>query len=136
MVFSVARLDGCPVASGAGFIYGDEFEITWAASLRRYNRLSPNMAMYWRMIAALADRNIGVFNFGRCTVGSGTHRFKHQWGGSDEVLSWYQWRAPGFAVRDATPAPGGKFAVAQAVWTRLPLSVTRMVGPWLASQLP
>ena len=30
------------------------------------------------------------FNFGRCSPGGGTHRFKQQWGGRDVPLHWYQ----------------------------------------------
>ena len=31
-----------------------------------------------------------LFNFGRCSEGVGTHRFKKQWGSRDEQLWWYQ----------------------------------------------
>jgi len=134
MVFAIATSDGHPIACGAGFRYGREFEIAWASSLRAYNRISPNMAMYWQLMSHLAGSGIEIFNFGRCTEGSGTHRFKAQWGGGDEVLAWYQWSATGGPA--ATPAPGGKFALAQQVWTRLPLPVTRLMGPWIARRLP
>ncbi len=134
MVFAIASLNGVPIACGAGFRYGEEFEITWASALRAYNKLSPNMAMYWQLMAHLAETGVRTFNFGRCTEGSGTHKFKRQWGGEDEVLHWYQWRAAG--APEATPAAGGRFSLAQAVWTRLPLPVANVVGPRLARLLP
>ncbi len=134
MLFAIATSDGHPVACGAGFRYGGEFEITWASALRAYSKMAPNMAMYWRLIAHVTDAGVGTFNFGRCSVDSGTHRFKRQWGGVDEPLSWYQWRAAG--APDSTPAPGGKFSLAQAAWMRLPLPVARAIGPWIARALP
>jgi len=134
MLFAIATIDGTPIACGAGFRYGQEFEITWASALREYNRLSPNMALYWRLMAHLADADVRTFNFGRCTADSGTHRFKRQWGGVDELLSWYQWRADGAPI--ATPTPGGRFSLAQSVWTRLPLPLANAIGPRLARLLP
>jgi serine/alanine adding enzyme len=134
MLFAIASLNGVPIACGAGFRYRDEFEITWASALRAYNRLSPNMAMYWQLMAHLAESGVRTFNFGRCSADSGTHRFKRQWGGDDEVLHWYQWRAAG--APEATPAPGGRLSLAQALWTRLPLSVANVLGPRLARLLP
>ena len=44
--FATAHLAGRPVAGGCGFRFGDEFEMTWAASLRDYNHESPNMLLY------------------------------------------------------------------------------------------
>lgn len=134
MLFAIATLDGVPIACGAGFRYGAEFEITWASALREYNRMAPNMALYWRLMVHLADSGVSVFNFGRCSMDSGTHRFKRQWGGVDEPLPWYQWQAAGAPA--ATPAPGGGFSLAQAAWMRLPLPVARTVGPWIARLLP
>lgn len=134
LLFAIATLDGTPIACGAGFRYGDEFEITWASALRSHSRIAPNMALYWRLMAHLADAGVRTFNFGRCTVDSGTHRFKRQWGGVDEPLPWYQWRTTGAPA--ATPAPGGRYSLAQSVWTRLPLPVARTVGPWIARLLP
>lgn len=135
MLFSIARLQGRPIACGAGFRYGGEFEITWASALRAHAKLSPNMAAYWRLIERLADDGVAVFNFGRCTADSGTHRFKRQWGGVDEVLPWYQW-SPTTKTSNGTPAPGGKFTLAQQVWTKLPIPVANAIGPWVARLLP
>jgi serine/alanine adding enzyme len=109
-----------PVAAGCGFMWRDEFEMTWASSLREYNRAAPNM--------------LRTFNFGRCTPGSGTHRFKLQWGGRDEPLPWGQWSSRGVAE---TPNPDRPlFALATKVWSRLPLPVANRLGPLVAPWFP
>ncbi len=123
-----------PIAAGCGFFFGHEFEITWASALREFNRLAPNMLLYWRMIETAIERGARVFNFGRCTPGSGTHRFKKQWGGHDEPLPWAVW-SPG--EETATPNPDqGKYALAASVWRKLPVPLTRVIGPPLARRIP
>lgn len=64
--------------------------MTWASALAEHNRTSANMGLYHAfMLRAISD-GCTRFNFGRCTPGSGTHRFKLQWGGREEALWWYQ----------------------------------------------
>lgn len=134
IVFAAVYRRGRPVASGCGFIWRDEFEITWASSLREYKREAPNMLLYWSLMKCMIGRGIRVFNFGRCTPGGGTHRFKRQWGGADVTLPWVQWSARAGA---ALPSPDRRrFRAAAAVWRRLPLAFTRRVGPRLARGLP
>ncbi len=82
--------DDEPVAGGVGFRWDGEFEMTWASSLYAYNRLSPNMALYWAFMERACNSGVTLFNFGRCSEGAGTHRFKKQWGSRDEQLWWYQ----------------------------------------------
>jgi FemAB-related protein (PEP-CTERM system-associated) len=43
--FACAYLGKVPVAGGCGFRFGDEFEMTWASSLRAYSREAPNMLL-------------------------------------------------------------------------------------------
>jgi len=130
-----AVYDGArPVAVGCGFHFGGEFELTWASSLREYNRTAPNMLLYWRLMEHAIERGDRVFNFGRCTPGGGTHRFKSQWGGEDEPLPWAAWSPSGVI---ATPNPDqGKYKLATSVWSRLPVPLTRVVGPPLARCIP
>jgi FemAB-related protein (PEP-CTERM system-associated) len=138
--FSEEALVGCayhgvdPVAAGWGFRWGDEFELTWAASLRRYNALAPNMLLYWTFLERCCSEGVRRFNFGRCTPGGGTHRFKLQWGGHDEPLWWYQ-ETRGRAV--GTPsADDRRYAWGPRVWKRLPLPVANVLGPRIVRFLP
>lgn len=134
MVFATVYHETGPAAVGAGFIHGDEFEITWASALREYNRSAPNMLLYWSLMEAMSRRGLRTFNFGRCTPGGGTHRFKSQWGGRDVPLPWAQWSPAGL---DGTPSPdSAKYQLATRVWQKLPLAVTNRVGPWLARKIP
>jgi serine/alanine adding enzyme len=135
VVFGAVYKGAEPVASGCGFVWGDEFEITWAAALRQHSRVAPNMLLYWKFMERSVERGLRTFNFGRCTPGAGTHRFKRQWGGVDVPLPWLQWSKRGMS---ATPNPdGGRlYRMATEAWKRIPLPLAARLGPPLARRLP
>ncbi|MEX0843196.1 MAG: FemAB family XrtA/PEP-CTERM system-associated protein [Gemmatimonadota bacterium] len=132
--FCVVYREGEPVAGGCGFLAAGEFEITWASALREHSKAAPNMLLYWRMMEHAIERGASAFNFGRCTPDTGSHRFKQQWGGEDVPLPWAAWSPDG---RLATPNPEeGKFARAISIWQKLPVGLTRLIGPPLARRIP
>lgn len=134
--FACAWLDGEPVSAGAGFRWGSELEMTWAASLSSHNRIAPNMLLYWAFMERAIAEGISRFNFGRCTPDSGTHRFKRQWGAQDEPLWWYQVAAEG-KERAQTPSPDqGAYAWGPKIWKHLPLPVATALGPTIVRSIP
>lgn len=131
-----AYLGETPIAAGYGFFWRDEFEITWASALRAQKHLSANMLVYWTLMRRAIADGASVFNFGRCTPGSGTHRFKVQWGGRDELLWWYQHSTQPEAIA-STPSPDhARYALATRLWSRLPVSLTTRVGPSIVRYIP
>lgn len=132
--FGCVWSDDTPVAGGCGFRWESEFEMTWASALREFNRDSPNMLLYWRFMERAASQGLETFNFGRCTPGGGTHRFKLQWGGSDETLWWYHRESDADA---ATPnSDEGALSIGPRIWSRLPLPVTNALGPGIVRFIP
>jgi len=132
--FGCAYYQGRPVAAGCGFQWAGEFEMTWVSALQEYHRIYANMLLYWAFIERAANLSLGVFNFGRCTPGGGTHQFKQQWGSRDVPLLWYQHVA---GARDATPSPHERaFAWGPFVWKRLPLAVANALGPAIVRLIP
>ena len=132
--FGVVYRGDEPLAAGCGFVWRDEFEMTWAGALRETRKLAANMLLYWSFMEHMIGRGVRVFNFGRCTPGGGTHRFKQQWGSVDVPLPWTQWSPRGV---QATPSPERRvYRAAAALWRRLPLTMVNRLGPWLARQLP
>ena len=129
-----AYLDGQPVAAGCGFRYGDQFEMTWASSLREYNREAPNMLLYWAFMERGISQGLKLFNFGRCTPGGGTHRFKMQWGGREQPLWWYRLAA---SESVTTPSPDdARFRWGPRLWRTLPASIATKVGPSIVRNIP
>ncbi len=131
----VAWLGDEPVAGGFAIENGTEVEISWASALRRHSKIAPNMALYGAFVRRACERGFAAFNFGRCTPGSGTHKFKKQWGSRDEPLAWYQAAVNG--ELGAPPNPDqGAYAKAVQVWQRLPLAVTTPLGARLIGGIP
>lgn len=123
-----------PVAAGCAFRWNQELEMTWASSLGAYNRLSPNMLLYWSFMERAADDGATVFNFGRCSPDSGTHRFKRQWGTRDEMLWWYT-RTGGSVAKTPSPDDPG-YSWGPRVWKHLPTAVATALGPRIARLIP
>lgn len=132
--FGCAWNAGAPVAAGCGFRWDSEFEMTWASALRAHSRTSANMLLYTRFMERAATEGLTTFNFGRCTPGSGTHRFKQQWGGEDETLWWYHRESD---ASEATPSPDhGAFSLGPRIWRHLPLVVANGLGPKIVRFIP
>jgi FemAB-related protein (PEP-CTERM system-associated) len=131
--FGCAYLNGRAIAGGCGFRWGNEFEMTWASSLREFNKIAPNMLLYWAFMERCVAQGVRLFNFGRCTPDGGTHRFKKQWGSRDEPLWWYQHGAPAAS----TPSPDdGAYSWGPRIWKHLPLPLANLVGPHIVKSLP
>jgi FemAB-related protein (PEP-CTERM system-associated) len=123
-----------PVACIAGLQWGSEFEVTWASALIAYKEIAANMHLYWACMERAIDRQLNVFNFGRCTPNGGTHRFKLPWGSRDVPLWWYDVAKRQGAI---TPSPEAKsYAWGPRIWRQLPMTVATAWGPSIARYLP
>ena len=135
MWFGCAYLNGKPIAGGSGFRWAGEFEMTWASALQEHKRIAPNMLLYWSFLERACDEKLSAFNFGRCTPGGGTHRFKLQWGSREEQLWWYQRRASEVTV--GTPSPNdAQMAWGPRLWKHLPERVATALGPRIVRYIP
>lgn len=127
--------DKIPVASGFLIGFKNTMEIPWASSLHRFNHHSPNMLLYWSALELACNKRFRVFDFGRSSPDEGTYRFKEQWGGKPSTLYWYYWTRNGRGLPELNPRnPKYKFAI--KVWRKLPLSLTRLLGPSIVKKLP
>lgn len=124
-----------PVAGGFLIGFNDHLHAQWASSLRRYNRMSPNMLLYWSILEEACRQKYERFDFGRSTPGSGTYRFKEQWGAQPLALSWDYWLREGEAVPELNH-DNPRFALAIKLWQRLPLVVANRLGPWIIRHVP
>jgi serine/alanine adding enzyme len=107
--------------------FKDDLTVPWAACSKDYFALCPNMLLYWETIRTACADGFTRFDFGRSTRQSGTYRFKRQWGAQEEPLLWY--RIPIASAAAPVSRDGGSGAFLTKVWRRLPVTVTRRVGP-------
>lgn len=125
------------LAVGAGFVtcYNGFVEIPWAATLLQYNHLCPNNLLYWTIIKHYCLAGAKCFDFGRCTVDGPTYRFKKQWGPRPVDLHYQYWVRPGHRLSILSP-DNPKYKRRIEMWKRLPLWMTRLLGPYISRNLP
>jgi len=124
----LVRKDGIPLAGSVISGYREILENPWASSLRKYGHLSPNMLLYWAMLEYGCDHGFKYFDFGRSTPGEGTYHFKKQWGAEPELLQWYYYSFTSKPEEQGI-SEKSKFEKLIGYWQKLPVSVTRVIGP-------
>ncbi|MDM7859627.1 FemAB family PEP-CTERM system-associated protein [Alteromonas sp. ASW11-36] len=132
----VVYVTGKPVAASFLIKNSGVMEIPWASTLRKVNHMNINMWMYDQILAFAIEQRCGWFDFGRSTSGAGTYRFKKQWGAKPVQHYWYTLGRDNTGVDDGLNPDNPKFKLAIAIWQRLPVWVTRIIGPLVAKQLP
>ncbi len=122
--------DGTPAAAGIILLHKKTVSIPWASSLQKYNRMNPNMLLYWTFLSFAADHGFKFFDFGRSTPGEGTFRFKAQWGAEPEPLSWIRYSPGGQPTEEIAQAhPSRARQLVTGVWKQLPLGLVNFFGP-------
>ena len=132
--FCVVRDGERSIAAGL-LVHGEKrTEVPSASSLREYNKTNANMLMYWHLLQRTVERHQEIFDFGRSSIDGNTFRFKKQWGAQPVPTAWQYYIRSG-TVGDVRP-DNPKYELAIDVWRRLPVSLTRIVGPVIARGIP
>jgi FemAB-related protein (PEP-CTERM system-associated) len=131
----VIHIGNQPVA--AAFLLGnkDTLEIPWASTIKDVNHLSMNMLMYWEVLKYAIENRYKYFDFGRSSKESGTFRFKQQWGAKPKQLFWHYWLAKNVELPKLNP-DNPKYALAINIWKKLPINITKWLGPLIVRNLP
>jgi len=88
------------------------------------------MLLYWSMLAYATDLGLSRFDFGRSTEGTGTYRFKQQWGALPNRLHWFTMGTPDVSGGSVPAGPDkGGFQVAVQLWKRMPVPLSQLIGP-------
>ena len=118
---------------GAGIILGvaKKISIPWASTLRQFNRLGPNMLLYWNFLKYASDNGFNIFDFGRSTPDEGTYKFKSQWGAKPDPLVWHNLILKGEASqqKESSNSTINKRKLAEDVWRKLPQGAANFLGP-------
>ena len=130
IVLSVVYSGKVPVGAGIVLRNANKAAIPWASTVAEYNKLSPNMMLYWSLLEHVSNLGCTEFDFGRSTYDEGTYKFKRQWGAEPKPLAWSNLVAEHTAIDKNTPnKPSQIRSLVEKVWAKLPLSVTTIVGP-------
>ena len=125
---ALVRKGQLPIGALLALGYRDTLTVPWASCLSEYRTLCSNMLMYWQTIRTACVEGFRRFDFGRSSRGSGTYRFKKQWGALESPLFWYTIPIHG-RPRPVSADDGGVGTFLTRAWSRLPLPLTRGFGP-------
>lgn len=131
----VVRDAGRPVGGGLLIHLGGTALVPCASSLRSTFEKCPNHALYWGAIRRAIARGARRFDFGRSTIGSGPYRFKESWGGVAVPCRWHR-PLEGTRGAEAATTASRRFRLLSAAWRRLPLPLTRVLGPRIVRHIP
>ncbi|WP_246109950.1 GNAT family N-acetyltransferase [Roseimaritima multifibrata] len=130
----VVRKDGQAVA-GALLVHCDGVtEVPSASCLRAFNYTGANMWMYRHLLARAIEKQSHTFDFGRSSVGSGTYKFKAQWGAEPFPAVWQYYIRKGSADAMRPDSDGNQKLI--KIWQRLPVWVTKLMGPEIVRGIP
>jgi serine/alanine adding enzyme len=91
--------------------------------------------LYWEAIQFAIRNGFNKFDFGRSTPNEGTYSFKRQWGAQPVQLYWQYLMDGQNSIPDLNPS-NPRYQTAIRIWQRLPLLVTRILGPMIVRNIP
>lgn len=131
----VVRMGELTIGGGFFYLFNGLAQCRWAAMRVEYNQFSPNNLLYWSAIKHYCLAGVSCFDFGRSTLGSPTYEFKRRWGAEPIQLHYQYWTRPGQELALVKP-DNPKYKNKVEIWKKLPLWVTRLVGPNVSRNLP
>ena len=132
--FCVVRLQAKAIAALLVLHGRQSTEVPFASSLVAHRSTAANSLMHWHAIERAMERGQTAFDFGRSTIDGGTYEFKKKWGAAPSPLVWQYYVREGNAT-DMRP-DNGKYDRFKRVWRRLPVGLTRMIGPPIVRGIP
>ncbi len=125
---------GQTVASVMSFYFRDQVLPYYGGGTALARDLKGNDFMYWDLMRRACERGIRVFDYGRSKVGTGSYSFKKNWGFTPEPLH-YEFQLVNAAQLPEVNPLNPKYRLFIEAWKRLPLPVSRWLGPFLARSL-
>ena len=117
------------------FFFRDTILPYYAGASAEANQLAANNYMYWELIKWAGQQGFRRFDFGRSKKGTGSFAFKSQWNMSVEQLAYQVFLVKRKTVPNFSPV-NPKFERAIRIWRRLPLPVTKWLGPHVVRLFP
>jgi FemAB-related protein (PEP-CTERM system-associated) len=123
------------VAAVLTFYFRDQVLPYYGASDERYNAQAPATYMYYDLMRSAGKAGYTIFDFGRSKVESGSTHFKSHWGLQERPLPYEILLVQRKELPNFTPTnPLYQYPI--RLWQKLPLPVTRTVGPYFIKLFP
>jgi len=126
---------GRDVAGVMSFYFRDEVIPYYGGSTSEARDIKGvNHFMYWELMRLSCEQGYRLFDFGRSKAGTGPFSFKKNFGFEPTPLPYEYYLAASEAMPDLSPM-NPKYRLMINVWSKLPLPVANLIGPYLARSL-
>ncbi|MGB0713319.1 MAG: FemAB family XrtA/PEP-CTERM system-associated protein [Gammaproteobacteria bacterium] len=132
-ILTVER-EGRTIASVMSFYFRDEVLPYYGGGVAEARQLKGNDYMYYALMNHAAGRGARLFDYGRSKSGAGSFSFKKNWGFEPEPLHYEYFLVKSKSVPDLNPN-NPKYRLMIDLWKRLPLPVSRLLGPLISGAL-
>lgn len=104
-----------------------------AGGLKEYIHLSADSFKYWKLIEYGCELSKKYFDYGRSPKDSGSYHFKKRWCAEEQQLYYYFYfnKPSKIITRESM-----KYKAFSCMWRKIPVSVSRLVGPYLRKYIP
>jgi FemAB-related protein (PEP-CTERM system-associated) len=132
---AVAYVGSEPAATAFDGFSDGTVEGMWMGAKARHRARGVNYVLYWELVKDACQRGFRRFHLGRSSAESGSETFKKKWNAVTNQLYW------AYLLRTRQEIPqlnvsNPKYQLAIRAWQKLPIPVTRFVGPLLARSIP
>jgi FemAB-related protein (PEP-CTERM system-associated) len=127
--------DGRAAAGAFGALHNGVVEGMWLGMRAKYRQQLVGYVLYWELIKNACESGAKTFHLGRSTKDSGAEVFKKKWNADAMQLYWH------YVLRTRNEIPrlnpsNPKYRLAIRTWQKLPVSVTKVLGPYIAKHIP
>ncbi len=129
------RQDGQVAGAVLSFYFRDTVMPYYGGAYREFHHAGINNFMYWELMRRSAQRGYTRFDFGRSKLGTGACEFKRGWRMTERSLPYQFFPIRVDKAPDLNPA-NPKFKLMIEVWKRLPLGITKLIGPRIVRNFP
>jgi FemAB-related protein (PEP-CTERM system-associated) len=127
--------EGAAVSSALSFHFRDQVLPYYVGGTPGSRACAGNDVMFYEVMRrAGVERGAKLYDFGRSKQGTGAFDFKRYWGFEPEPLNYAYHLAPGASIPENNPN-NPKYRAFIALWKKLPLPITKLLGPPLVRGL-
>ncbi|MFH1148240.1 MAG: FemAB family XrtA/PEP-CTERM system-associated protein [Pseudomonadota bacterium] len=123
------------IAGVMSFFYRDEILPYYAGSLPEGKEMAANDFMYWALMEYACEKGYKIFDFGRSKKDTGSFDFKRHWGFEPRPLCYQYYLHHLKSIPNISPV-NPKYQARIELWKKLPLPVTKVLGPLIVKQIP
>jgi FemAB-related protein (PEP-CTERM system-associated) len=127
--------EGRPVAGVLNLLWHDVVMPYYAGADRSHRPRGVDDYLYLAIMRWGREHGYRTFDFGRSKRGTGAHAFKARWGMEEVPLAYQYHLVKARELPNVSPA-NPKYQMLIRAWQKLPLPLTRLIGPRIIRSIP